>query len=167
VIWTRANDPLRHPAHWTEVIRRGQYAVFLFDIRTHVTRDAEGLFPAGGNPSIAICGDLDEALDFSRGVVARHSDLCAEIYDDTGKSGDPLQVIYDPSVEGRHRGLPVARRETGWGAVVFVCGISLIAVDIRHDLAWIWGYVLGLKMVIIGTALMIRGFAGLYEHRYR
>jgi hypothetical protein len=165
VIWTRVYDPLRTPAHWTDLIRAGQYAVFLFDIRTHVPRDAAGLFLADGGGDVAICASLDDAVEFARSVVARHPELCAEVYDDTGKSSEPLRVIYDPSVQGRYQGRPVARRETVWGLVFLVCGVSLFVVDLRHEFAWIWGYVIGLKMVIIGSALLVRGFAGLYEHR--
>jgi len=40
----------------------------------------------------------------------------------------------------------------------------LIAVGMRRDLAWIWGYVLGLKMVVVGIGLLVRGLTGLYEH---
>jgi hypothetical protein len=139
--------------------------VFLFDIRTHVARDVEGQFPAGGNVSAAICDDLDEARAFAGGVVARHPELCCEIFDHEGKSGAPLQVVYDPTVQGRCQGRPVARRETAWGVTVFACGVALIAVDLRHDLAWIWGYVIGLKMVLVGTGLLVRGVSGLCQHR--
>jgi hypothetical protein len=164
-IWTRVYDPLRIPAHWTELIEAGQFAVFVFDIRTHVARDADGRFCAAGEVCVAICASLHEAVDCARKVVAPHPELCCEIYDHMGKSGEPLQVVYDPSVEGRHQGRPFARRETVWGSLIFLSGVGFIVVDLRHDLLWIWGYVIGLKMVIIGCAFLVRGLAGLYEHR--
>lgn len=97
--------------------------------------------------------------------MARHPELCCEIYDHEGKSGEPLQVVYNPAVEGRYRGRPLERRITIWGSVVFSCGAALIVVDIQHGLAWIWGYVLGLKMLVVGTGLLVRGLSGLYEGR--
>jgi len=155
VLWTRLNDPLRIPAHWTEIIRPGQYAVFVYDIRTHVTRDA----------SVALCDDLAEAVAFAGSVVAAHPELCCEVYDHEGKSNEPIQVIYAPSVEGRCQGRPVARRATVWGSVILLGTVVLLGVDIRHGLAWIWGYVIGLKLLVIGVSLLVRGLAGLYEHR--
>jgi hypothetical protein len=137
--------------------------VFVFEIRTHVPRDAEGRFPADGESCVAICDDRNEAVACAEGVVARHPELCCEVYDHEGKSGEPLQVVYNPAVEGRYRGRPLERRITAWGSAVFLCGATLIAVDFRHGLAWIWGYVLGLKMLIVGTGLLVRGLAGLLE----
>jgi len=139
--------------------------VFVFDIRTHVARDAEGRFSPDGEASVAICDDRNEALECARDVVARHPETCCEIYDHEGKSDEPLQVVYNPAVEGRYRGRPHARRIIAWGSGVFLCGAALIAVDFRHGLAWIWGYVLGLKMLVVGTGLLVRGLAGLYERR--
>jgi hypothetical protein len=143
----------------------GQYAVFVLEIRTHVARDAEGRFPVEGDASVAICEDLHEAAECARSIVFRHPQLCREIYDHEGKAGAPLQVIYNPAVEGRYQGRPYARRVTAWGSGIFLCGAALIALDMRRDLAWIWGYVLGLKMVIVGTGLLVHGLAGLYELR--
>jgi len=52
VIWTRILDPSRTPEHWTELIRPGQFAVFVFDAGTHVARDREGK-PFDGGPGIS------------------------------------------------------------------------------------------------------------------
>lgn len=139
--------------------------MFVFDIRTHVARDAEGRFPVDGGASVAICECLNEAQECAAGIVASHPELCCEIYDHEGKSREPLEVVYNPAVEGRYRGRPYARRITACGSAIFLCGGALIALDMRRDLAWIWGYVLGLKMVVVGTALLVRGLTALYEHR--
>jgi hypothetical protein len=163
--WVRVYDPDRKPAHWSEIIRSGQYAVFLFDARTHVLRNADGKYPARGEASVAICADLQEAVGLSNSLVAAHPDLCCEIYNHEGMSGDPLQVIYNPAVRGRYVGRPVARRETLWGIALCLCSVGFIVADFRHDLAFIWGYVIGLKLLIVGCVLVVRGVLGLYEHR--
>ncbi len=160
---TRTYDPARVPAHWTELIRPGQYAVFIYDARTHVARDAEGAWL--DEPSIALCGDLSEAMSFANDVVARLPELCCEIYDHEGKSKDPLQVIYNPAVRGRYQGLEYARRETLWGSMTLLIGIAFIVTDARRDLAWIWGYVIGLKLTLVGGSFLVRGLVGWYEHR--
>jgi len=166
LIWIRIYDPFRTPAHWTSLVRPGQFAVFIYDARTHVARDAEGRrFDSSGGISIALCGDLPEAIHFAGEVVAGHSELCCEIYDHEGKSKDPLQVIYNPAVRSRYRGLKYSKRETFWGSVVLLCGVALIIVDFARDLAWIWGYVIGLKLTVVGGSFLVRGCVGWYEHR--
>jgi hypothetical protein len=163
--WTLVYDPCRTPAHWSEVIRAGQYAVFAYDARTHVSRGSDGQFTASGEDAVAICPDLAHARDLSDTLVASHPDLCCEIYTHEGKSGDPVQVIYNAAVAGKYTGRPFARREAWQGAALWLCAAVFIAVDIHHDLAWIWGYVIGVKLLIVGTAFLVRGLVGLYEHR--
>lgn len=160
---TRIYDPARVPAHWTELILPGQFAVFIYDARTRVARDAEGGWLNA--PSLALCGDLTEAVSFAMDVVARQPDLCCEIYDHEGKSKDPLRVIYNPAVRGKYHGLGYAKRETLWGSITLLLGITFIVTDARRDLAWIWGYVIGVKLTLVGGSFLVRGLVGLYEHR--
>jgi hypothetical protein len=165
--WTRTYDSARTPPHWTELVCPGQYAVFVFDAQSHVARDSEGQrFDSGDNISIALCDDLVDAIHFAADVVARHSELCCEIYDHEGKAKDPLEVVYNRAVRSKYRGLKYSRRETFWGSVVLLCGIALIAVDASRDLAWIWGYVIGMKLTLVGGAFVVRGSVGWYEHRF-
>jgi hypothetical protein len=113
--WTRLYDPSRTPSHWTEFVRKEQFVVFIFEARTQAPRDADGLpfCAADGSETgqyAALCEDLAEARNFAREVVARHPELCCRIYDSQGKSGPPLEVIYDPSVRHRYTGFAHARR---------------------------------------------------------
>lgn len=163
--WTLVCDPGRAPAHWSEMILPGQYAVFAYDARTHVARGPDGLFAPAGEDSVAICEDLTRARDVSERLVASHPDICCEIYTHEGKSGDPVQVIYNSSVAGKYTGRPFARREALQGAALWLCAAIFIGVDIHHHLAWMWGYVIGLKLLIIGTAFLVRGLVGMYEYR--
>ena len=163
--WTRLYDPNRTPDHWTEIISDGEYSVFILTAGDRMPRDMEGLPFSSGGESAAICADLDEAVTFANAIVARHPELCAEIYDHEGKSGEPLRIVYEPSVRGKYEGRPYAKRETAWGVTIVCCGIAFIIVDFRHHLEWIWGYIIGLKLVIIGGSFLVRGLVGLYEHR--
>src|SRR4051812_1914 len=95
VTWTRLYDPNRTPSHWTEIIQPGEYSVFVLTAATRSPRDPEGgCFPSG-EEAVAICINLDQAEKLANEVVARHPELCAEVYDHRGKSGEPLRVIYE------------------------------------------------------------------------
>jgi hypothetical protein len=166
LIWTRTYDPARNPAHWTKLIRPGQYAVFMLDAATHVARDAEGgLFNPDEGVSIAPCSDLPEAVSFATDVVTRHPNLCGEIYDHEGKAKDALQVVYNQSVRGKYVGLQYAKRQAAWGSLALVCGMVFIAHDFMRDLTWIWGYIIGLKLTLVGGFRLLQGLLGWYEHR--
>ena len=164
--WTRTCDPARNPAHWTELVRPGQYPVFVFDAPTHVARDAEGRrFDSGECASIALCDDLREAVNFATGVVTRHSNLCCEVYDHEGKSKQPRQVVYNPAVRGKYDGLQHAKREAFWGSLVLLCGMVFIVHDLVRDLTWLWGYIIGLKLTMVGGFRLAQGLLGWYEYR--
>jgi hypothetical protein len=165
MIWRRVYDPGQTPAHWSGAIRAGQYAIFLFDARTHLARDATGRYPGRDESSVALCDHLQEAVETAGGLVGAHPELCCEIYDHEGMAGEPVEVIYNPAERGKYVGRPVARREAWWGTALCLCALGFIFADFRHGLAYIWGYVLGLKLLIIGLVLLVRGFLGLHEHK--
>jgi hypothetical protein len=164
-MWRRIYDPNLEPAHWSEAIRPGQYAVFVFDARTHVARDAAGRYPDRGEASVAFCDDLAAAQTLAGQVVAPHPDLCCEIYDHEGMARAPLEVVYNPAERGRYTGRPLARRKIFWGVALYVCAVPIVVADVVHDFRLIWGYVIGLKLMIIGTVLLVQGMLGLREHK--
>ncbi len=169
MIWIRLYDPARRPAHWTEIVRDTQFVVFVCDAGNGAPRDAEGHpFVADASSDgncAALCDDAAEARNFARGIVARRPELCCEIYDAAGKSGPPLEVVYDPSVRDKYTGPAHARRLAFWGAALACIGIVLVVIDARRDFAWIWGYVLGLKALLIGGVLLTRGIVEWRECR--
>lgn len=166
MIWIRINDPNRIPSHWLDLIRDGQYAVFVIDARTRLARDYDGKpFGPNGEACAAICEDRASAIEFARRTVNQHPEVCCEIYNHEGKTGAPLEVIYEDSVRGKYIGLPVAKRETIRGSLLISCGIAFIALDVARDLLWMWGYIVGLKLCLIGGSFLVRGITGIYEHR--
>jgi hypothetical protein len=52
-----------------------------------------------------------------------------------------------------------------FGAALASFGMALVVIDFRHDLAWIQGYVIGLKCLIIGFVFVSRGFLEWHEFR--
>jgi hypothetical protein len=166
LLWIPIYDPSRTPAHWTEIIRDGQYAVFIYDAPTHVACDAQGeCFVSGAGVSVALCGDLTKAAEFARGVVGAHPELCCEIYDHEGKAKEPVQVVYNPAVRHKYEGLRYHKREVVWGVAAISVGIPFMLYDYYREFLWIWGYVIGLKLTIVGVVLLARGLVGCYTRR--
>jgi hypothetical protein len=164
--WTQLYDPARNPDHWSRIIQPGEYCVFVMTANTRQPRDADGRTFRPGGESTAICADRNEAFGFANETVARHPELCAEIYGHQGKSGEALAVVYEPSVRGKYAGSrPYSKRETMWGGLMIAAGACFIVYDARHDLAWLWGYIVGLKLTLIGMNFLVRGLIGLHEHR--
>jgi hypothetical protein len=50
-------------------------------------------------------------------------------------------------------------------AAALTAGIVFIVIDAGRDLAWLWGYILGIKLTIVGVTFLVRGLTGWYEHR--
>jgi hypothetical protein len=158
VIWTRTYDP--------DLVRPGQHAVFVLDASTRAACHTEGQRLTSNEPaSIALCDDLPDATSFAIDLVTRHPNLCCEIYDHEGKSNEPLQRIYNPAVRGKYEGLPYAKRLTFWGSLTFLCGAAFIAYDLRRDLTWLWGYIIGLKLLTTGGFCLAHGLLGWNQHR--
>jgi hypothetical protein len=118
-------------------------------------------------PRLKFTPDFDTAVRFAEGVVAGHPELCCEIYGSEGKSGEPLQTVYEASVRGKYEGLPFAKRETAIGLAVILVASLFFFYDVRRDLRWMWGYIIGAKLLIIGGSYLVRGAAGLFEYRLR
>jgi hypothetical protein len=164
-MWLKLYDPKRSPAHWLEIIRPGEHCLFILDAELRVPKDTNGRQFAEGEAAAEITRDFAAAVQFAEDLVARHPELCCEIYGSEGKAGEPLRTVYEPSVRGRYEGLPWAKREASIGAAIIGVGILLIIYDAHHDLAWLWGYIVGAKCMIIGGAYLIRGLAGIWENR--
>src|SRR5258708_13015503 len=122
-MWLKVYDPARTPAHWLEIIRPGEFCVSILDAELRVPKDFDGRRFRDGEASVQIASDFAEAVGFAERVVSSHPELCCEIYDHEGKSGEPLRTVYEPSVEGKYRGLPLAKRETS-------IGLSIVAVSL-------------------------------------
>ena len=154
------NDPARVPPHWRGLVRDGQCALFVFDARSHSARNPDGGVPAG-SASLALFDDLDGATAFASDLVAKRPELCCEIYDYGREYGQPLSTIYNDTFHEKHLGRGLAKRQTAGGALAITAGVALVVIDFRHDLTWFWGYILGVKLLIIGTTLFINGVLGL------
>src|SRR5215831_6134451 len=144
-MWLRLYDAARTPPHWLELIRPGQCCVFILDARDRVPKNVDGRSFGEGEASAEISDNFDDAVRFAEEVVSRHPELCAEIYNHEGKSGEPIRTVYEPSVRGKYEGLPLAKRSTGVGLALLAAATLFVIYDAKHDLRWMWGYIVGLK----------------------
>ena len=164
-VWTKLYDESRTPAHWLDIIRPGEYAVFVLHADSRAPADRDGRDFRAGEASVIIAPHLAAARDFAEKIVAANPKLCCEIYDHHGKSGPPVATVYESSVRGRYEGIEYARRNTAIGVLLLALAAAFIVYDARHDLVWLWGYIVGLKLLIIGSVFLVRGTAGIIEHR--
>ncbi|HTA44162.1 MAG TPA: hypothetical protein VK789_17045 [Bryobacteraceae bacterium] len=154
------NNPERVPPHWTDLVCAGQFALFVFDARSHSARNPDASVPVG-SASLVLFDNQAEATTFANDLVAKHPELSCEIYDYGREYGQPLATIYNGVFYEKYLGRGLAKRNTAGGALAMAVGIALVVIDFRHDLTWFWGYILGVKFLIIGTTLLINGLLGL------
>ena len=170
MIWLRLYDPGRTPPHWSDIVVPGQYAVFVADARTRSPRNADGQpfrDAAGAETGVcaALCEDLAEAKQFALDVVTRHPELSCEIYDHQGKSNPPLQTFYNPATRHKYAGRRYGRRLAIAGGALAGVGCVLVLIELSRGFTWIWGYVLGLKCMLVGGTLLTTGLLEWYAHR--
>jgi hypothetical protein len=68
-----------------------------------------------------------------------------------------VESIYNAAVKGNYVGPKPAWRRLYGGLAVVCLGTVLITWDIHRGLLFLWGYILGLKMVLVGGAVAIQG----------
>lgn len=141
--------------HWSSAILPGQYAVFLRDRDTSVPLTADGQFAAQN--SVAIFDSLSEARAWGEEICARHARARCDIYDSEGLANDAVESIYNAAVKGNYVGPKPARRRLFAGLAAVCVGSVLIAWDVHRDLLFIWGYIVGIKLVLIGGTLAVQG----------
>jgi hypothetical protein len=141
--------------HWTSAIRPGQYALFLRDRDTSAPLTADGQFAV--QQSVTIFDSLAGARAWGEEICARHARARCDIYDSEGLANDAMESIYNAAVKENYVG-PKPARWRLYGGLASVCvGTALIGWDFHRDLLLIWGYVLGIKMVLVGGAVAAQG----------
>jgi hypothetical protein len=142
--------------HWSSAIHPGQYAAFLRDRDTSVPLTAD---------SVTIFDSLPEARAWGEDLCAQHPRARCDIYDSEGLAKDAVESIYNAAVRDNYVGPKPARRRLYWGLAVMCVGSALIAWDVHRDLLFIWGYIVGVKMVLVGGSLATQGVLMLRDLR--
>lgn len=160
------DDPNRKPRAWHELLRQGQYAIFL--------RDADGgspVTPEGRPASVEeanICFVFDSLPDarlFCEQQCAIHENLYCEIYDRRGKAFPPLYTIVNPRHEHKVGSDRTAKLLMFWGVASGLLSIPLIAWDAMSGWERIWPAVLGVNAFALGFRLAYWGYSLLEKNR--
>jgi hypothetical protein len=139
--------------------------VFLSDWRTGTLIDEAGQ-EAGDRSTAPVFDSLVEAEAYAEQLVAGKPSVCAGIYDHLGRSGDPLRQIYHSSVRARFDPARRARRYV-WIGSALLCAFAVWAlVGRRSNEHFLWFYLFGMKFLVLGSILFIRGLAFFIERRY-
>jgi hypothetical protein len=154
----RLHVPGRRPASWTEIIQRGQFAVFAKDAATGVPCDHEGARfadPAAG--TCAIFDSVAEARTFCEAAVHRHPDLQFDIFDSGGRTQPPVLTVTHPERAGALETSPRQmrrRRVLGWTLVVAGVPLLLFAYAEDRQRDTILAAFMGINAIIVGARLL-------------
>jgi hypothetical protein len=150
-----------------ERLRPGQFVVFLSDARTDVVLDSDGKL-AGDSTCIPVFESMVEAEAHAEQAVERMPSVCAAIYDHRGRSGDPLRRIYHRSIRSRFDPERSARRYAWIGGCLLVAfAIWAVIAAYSTDEHFLWFYILGVKLFVLGAVLFVRGIGFFLDRRRR
>ncbi len=142
-------DPTRQPADWKEIIRPGQYAVFLSDLGTDMERRPDGRFLAPGEDSICLVFDtLPEAEAYCEAKVQEIPSLRCDIYDHLGKSKPPALTY----VNEAHLKAPRKHARLGW--LLVSLGALCFWIDWHWNWVLIFPTIVGINMIFAGLRLI-------------
>jgi hypothetical protein len=143
--------------YWAQPMSPDQHAVFHFDVKTMLMRDAEGQFLSAENDSPLIFNTLDQTRSYSQQKIAATPALGCRIYDHKGRAVGSFSnsEIYD-----RHHGLPAAKRNVALGAICLLTGAGGVALDASLKWRLTFGVLLGIRFLWVGAVKMIDGIAG-------
>jgi hypothetical protein len=128
---------------WSERMECLEYAVHYSSFEETVA----------SGPYCTILGSLNEAEAFATAEVARRPALRCTIYDHHGLIGAPLRDIRGSKFKAESEISPRFRR---WGgSVLFLGGLILIMVDWLHDFRFSWPAMIGVRMLILGSILLV------------
>ena len=160
-------DPQRVPKHWMQLLRPGQVAVFLQDVRSGVLVDPEGL-PISHGVSAGACyvfDSVEEARQFSQGLVERIDHVKCDIYDERGMAVEPLYTIVNQRREHLVGSEKSARRLMLGGAFLILLSFPLFWYDWIAEGARLWPAIIGVNLFFGGIRLFLWGYGELERLR--
>ena len=148
---------------WQGVVERGQFAVLYFDVKSRSMRAPNGEYLTRENGVLHVFETLLEARRHCDALVAQNARLGCLIYDAAGKR---LETIEDEKFATHYHGRPAAWRYTFWAAALFFGAGVCIVVDWFSGWRFIFGMIIGVKLLTLGAFFIAEGLAGLlYYYR--
>lgn len=163
----RVYDPNRRPAEWTDLVRPGQLAVFLSDVRSGGAVQRDGRSSAKLPATCFVVDSLEEAKSFCNEQVARVPTMRCDVYDHRGKATEALLSVVNP----RHaRRLPSRQKIR----TMMIVGIAMLLPspllfwwDYRHRLGLVWPTLLAINLLVFGLRIVHWGYMELERMRSR
>jgi hypothetical protein len=153
-------DSSRNPAVWLELMRPGQYAVFLSDAETRAGMTPDGRYSGSEvADSCLIFDSFEEAEEYCRTSVHDVARLRCEIFDDRGKAIPPAAVFVSPEFAGTLHSDIKARRLTWAGIILIAVSVPLFWLDWRADWRLILPTVVGSQFILVGLRFIQLGSA--------
>jgi hypothetical protein len=143
-------------------MKHGQYAVILNDVQSDVTLNENGAV-ADSDATVPIFSTLTAAQSYAHEIVTWLPRAAASIYDHRGKGGGLVETVYHESIRHRFDPIPKARRDCLLGAVFLLAATTVIIYTAMNDWRFIWTYVVGPKLLILGLGFSIRGISVLVD----
>ena len=162
-------DRTRVPPNWTDLIRPGQYAVFLSDIESSAPVSSDG-FPVNSASEFfcLIFDSLTDAESYCQRAVSQTRSLKCEIFDSAGRVNPPVAVLVNPEFAHKLDTEASARRLVRWGFVAIAISLPLFWYAWRNNAGVVWWPVfLGINSVFAGLRLIQWGHGLKEELRYR
>jgi|SRR5450631_2072901 len=162
-------DRTRVPPNWTQLIRPGQYAVFLTDVESSAPVSQAGTpIPSACEYFCWLFDTLPEAETYSQQAVKNLRRLKCEIFDSAGRANPPVAVFVNPEFAHKLDTEASARRLVRWGFAALAISPPLFWYAWKNgaSVVW-WPILLGINAVAAGLRLIQWGHGLKEELRYR
>jgi hypothetical protein len=162
-------DRTRVPPNWTQLIRPGQYAVFLNDVESSAPLSRDGLPIHFASEYFCLLFDsLGDAESYCREAVMQTRRLKCEVFDSAGRVNAPVAVFVNPEFAHTLDTEASARRLVRWGFAAIAISPPLFWYAWKHGagIVW-WPILLGINAVFAGLRLIQWGSGLKEELRYR
>ena len=129
-----------------------QFAVFRFDVKT--------MTMAGGDPQIF--DSLQDAQRFCEERTLANPAQGFRIYDRGGKI---IHTFSNEEVYEQHHGRPAAKRSIVVGSLCLIAGAASVALDAWLEWRLVFGVLLGVRFLWVGTVKFSEGVSALMDER--
>jgi hypothetical protein len=162
-------DRTRVPPNWTQLIRSGQYAVFLSDIKSSAPVSRDGIpIRSASEYSCLLFDSLTDAESYCQQAVKNIRRLKCEVFDSAGRVNAPVAVFVNPEFAHKLDTEASARRLIRWGFVAIAISLPLFWYAWKNNAGVVWWPVfLGINAIFAGLRLIQWGHGLKEELRYR
>ena len=129
-----------------------QSAVFLFDVKTMLMSD--------GAPQIF--DSLPDAERYCEERILANPAQGFRIYDRGGKI---IHTFSNEEVYEQHHGRPAAKRSVIVGSLCLIAGAASVALDAWLEWRLVFGVLLGVRLLWVGTVKFSEGVSALMDER--